>query len=61
MQRYKHLVAYLDETVQLRATIPRSQWDKYAIGFLRYRRIMRKDAEVHSARWDSTEILEQGL
>ena len=54
-------MAYVEETLRLRENLAKDYWNKYGIGFMRFRRIMRKDAEVHTARWESVDVLEQNL
>jgi hypothetical protein len=57
--RYQHLIGYIEETKLLQQLLPREEAANYGIGFLRYRRIMRKEGDVHSAHWDSNDVLEQ--
>ena len=58
---FKHLVAYLEESRILKELIPASEWLDYSIGFLRFRRIMRKDMEIHNQGWGSADVIEQEM
>lgn len=59
--KFKHLVAFVEESHLLRTILPSSEWLGCGIGFLRYRRIMRKDAEIHSQAWGATDVIEQDM
>jgi hypothetical protein len=59
--KFKHLVAFVEETRLLQKILPRTEWINYCVGFLRYRRIMRHDAEIHSQIWSATDVIEQDM
>lgn len=57
--RFKHLVAYVQETKRLELLLREDERSDYGIGFLRYRRILRKDSEIHAQAWGDQDVLEQ--
>jgi hypothetical protein len=59
--KFKHLISFVEETAALRSILPPSDWLGYGIGFLRFRRIMRHDAEIHSQAWGATDVIEQDM